>query len=76
MKKKEEKNNAMEIVGLLLNLFIPGLGSVINKTKNGVFILILAAISIPLMFVLIGFLTGLIAWVWGIIDMVVYMRRD
>lgn len=64
------------IVGLLLNLLVfPGLGSTINKTKNSIYILILSVVSIPLAFVLIGFVTGFVAWVWGIIDAIQYMNK-
>lgn len=68
--------DTMLIVGLLLNLFtIPGLGSLINKTKNGLTIFIIGIISIPLLFLGIGFLTLPIAWIWGIIDIAMKLKE-
>lgn len=62
-------SQGLAIVCLLLNvLLLPGLGSLIGgKKKEGIWQLVLVIISIPLAIILIGFLTGLAAWVWGII---------
>ncbi|MCH8519798.1 MAG: hypothetical protein LAT82_03515 [Nanoarchaeota archaeon] len=62
-------SQGLAIVCLLLNiLLLPGLGSLIGgKKKEGIWQLVLVVISIPLAIVLIGFVTGLAAWIWGII---------
>ena len=58
------------IAALLLNIFIlPGLGTVIwGEKKTGWFQLVLALVSIPLMLILVGFLTWFCVWVWGIVS--------
>lgn len=62
-------SQGLAIVCLLLNvLLLPGLGSLIGgKKKEGIWQLVLVVISIPLAIILVGFLTGLAAWIWGII---------
>ena len=66
----------MGIAGLLLNILVfPGLGSIICKTKNAVPILVLSIISIPLMLVLVGFITGFVAWVWALVDSIQYLTE-
>jgi TM2 domain-containing membrane protein YozV len=63
-----DSQKTLAIVGLVLNILIfPGLGTIVGgKTQTGIYQLILAVVSIPLMFVLIGFLTYFAAWIWGI----------
>lgn len=64
-----QNNKTLGIIGLVVNIFLfPGLGSLIGgKKKEGIWQLVIAIVSIPLMFILIGFITYLIAWVWGIV---------
>lgn len=55
-------------VGLILNLFFPGVGTlVLGKTTVGIIQLILWLISIPLAFVLIGWPLYFGVWVWALI---------
>ena len=67
---KDDKTLA--IVGLILNIVIlPGLGTLIGGGKSrqttGIIQLVLSIISIPLMFVIIGFPLLLAMWIWGIV---------
>ncbi len=66
---KEKISQGMVIAALLLNiLIIPGLGTLIAGRKNpGITQLVLAIISIPLMFVLIGIPLLIGVWVWALV---------
>lgn len=57
-------------VATLLSFFIPGAGQIYNgQTGKGLaFLLVTIFVNFPLMFVGVGFLTGLITWIWGMID--------
>ena len=56
-------------ISLLISFFVPGVGSMINgSTTIGVIILVGFLVSIPLMFVCVGFVTYFGFWVWGMID--------
>ena len=56
-------------VSVLVSLFIPGVGSIINgNVGTGIAILALWLISFPLMFFVVGFVTVSVAFVWGLID--------
>lgn len=56
-------------VSLIISFFLPGVGSMVNgEAAKGVFILLGYLFSYLLMFVLIGFLTAPIFWIWGMID--------
>ena len=66
------KDNTLAIVGLVLNiLIIPGLGTLISGgpelKKSGIWQLVLAIVSVPLMFVIVGFPLYLGVWIWGIV---------
>jgi TM2 domain-containing membrane protein YozV len=63
-------------VSLIVSFFLPGVGSMINgDVGTGVIILIIWLISFPLMFVFIGFLTVVVAFVWGLVDAYQGARR-
>lgn len=63
-----EVNKALAIVALILNIFVPGIGSLVGwKTKEGVLQLVLFLVGVPLIYLWIGYPMVLIAWVWGII---------
>jgi TM2 domain-containing membrane protein YozV len=56
-------------VSVLLSIFIPGLGSMVNgNARTGVTILILNIIGWMLAIVLIGIPLALGSWVWGLVD--------
>lgn len=53
----------------ILSFFIMGLGQIYNgQIGKGIMFIVLYIISIALMFVLIGFITTPILWIWGMVD--------
>lgn len=53
----------------VLSFFWMGLGQVYNgQIAKGVFFIILYGVSVLLMFILIGFITTPILWIWGMYD--------
>jgi len=53
----------------VLSFFITGLGQIYNgQIAKGVLFIIIQAINILLMYVLIGFITTPIFWIWGMVD--------
>jgi TM2 domain-containing membrane protein YozV len=62
-------NKTLAILGLVLNILVlPGLGSLIGgKKTEGIWQIVIAVVSIPLMLVIIGFFTFLGAWIWSIV---------
>ncbi|MBI2390233.1 MAG: hypothetical protein HYV09_11645 [Deltaproteobacteria bacterium] len=57
-------------VATLLSFFLPGAGQIYNGQigKGLGFLLVSIFVNFPLMFVGVGFLTGLITWIWAMID--------
>jgi TM2 domain-containing membrane protein YozV len=56
------------VLGLILNLIIPGVGSlVIGQTQAGIIQLVLLILSVPLSFVLIGIPLAIAVWVWALV---------
>lgn len=57
-------------VATLLSFFLPGAGQLYNgQVGKGLgFLLVTLFVNFPLMFVGIGFLTGLVTWIWSMID--------
>ncbi|MCU4182745.1 DUF2510 domain-containing protein [Acidiferrimicrobium sp. IK] len=67
------KNPALS---MLVSFFLPGVGSMINgDVGTGIAILAIWLISFPLMFVFVGFFTGVVAFVWGLVDAFQGARR-
>lgn len=67
-KKSTSKKQARAIAGLVVNLFIPGLGSLIGgKTREGILQLVISIISIPLFLVLIGIPLLAAMWIWALV---------
>ena len=57
------------ITALVLNLIIPGVGSLVaGRTSQGVVQLVLWVVSFPLMVVLIGFPMLLAVWIWSLVS--------
>ncbi len=53
----------------ILSFFIMGLGQIYNgEIGKGILFIVLYGISIALMFVVIGFVTTPILWIWGMVD--------
>ena len=80
LSQEVENNQTLAIIGLLLNIFIPGTGSLIGgRTNEGILQLSILFGSVAVGFVLtitiIGAIIGipililgpLIAWIWGLI---------
>lgn len=56
-------------VAAVLSFFFMGLGQIYNgQIGKGVVFIVLYAVSIVLMFVIIGFVTTPILWIWGMVD--------
>lgn len=56
-------------VATVLSFFFMGLGQIYNgQIGKGIMFIILYAISIALMFVIVGFITTPILWLWGMVD--------
>jgi len=56
-------------VATILSFFFMGLGQIYNgQIGKGVVFIILYGISVALMWVVIGFVTTPILWIWGMID--------
>ncbi|HDY68138.1 MAG TPA: hypothetical protein ENH85_10135 [Candidatus Scalindua sp.] len=56
-------------VATVLSFFFMGLGQIYNgQIGKGIIFIILYAISIALMFVIVGFITTPILWIWGLVD--------
>ena len=60
------KNSGLAAV---LSFFFTGLGQIYNgQIAKGVLFIIIQGINFLLMFVLVGFVTYAIVWIWGMID--------
>lgn len=56
-------------IAAVLSFFITGLGQIYNgQIFKGILFIIAYAISWLLMYVLIGFITTPILWIWGMVD--------
>ena len=56
-------------IATILSFFFMGLGQIYNgQIGKGVIFIILYGISVALMWVVIGFVTTPILWIWGMID--------
>ncbi|MBA7565624.1 hypothetical protein ES708_07309 [subsurface metagenome] len=56
-------------IATILSFFFMGLGQIYNgQIGKGVVFIILYGISVALMWVVIGFITTPILWIWGMID--------
>lgn len=65
-----------KIVGLIVNLFFPGIGTIIaKKTAVGIAQLIIAIIAIPLCFLLIGIPLLIIVWLWAVVGSIIDVAR-
>jgi TM2 domain-containing membrane protein YozV len=56
-------------IAALLSFFYTGLGQIYNgQIVKGIIFAIIQAINIWLMFIIIGFITYPIFWIWGMVD--------
>ena len=53
----------------VLSFFFTGLGQIYNgQIGKGVMCIVIQGINIALVFILIGFITYPIVWIWGMVD--------
>ncbi len=56
-------------IAIILSFFVTGLGQIYNgQIGKGVLFIVLYACSWVSMFILVGFVTTPILWIWGMID--------
>jgi len=56
-------------IATILSFFFMGLGQIYNgQIGKGIIFIILYGISVALMWVVIGFVTTPILWIWGMVD--------
>jgi TM2 domain-containing membrane protein YozV len=56
-------------VAAVLSFFITGLGQIYNgQIAKGILFIVIQAINFLLMYVLVGFVTAPIFWIWGMVD--------
>jgi TM2 domain-containing membrane protein YozV len=56
-------------LAVLASFFVPGLGQLVNgEGGKGVLFFLAYAVSIPLIFLFIGFVTAPIVWIWSMVD--------
>ena len=62
------KGHPSAVLGLILNLFFPGVGSlVVGKTTAGIIQLVMFVLSVPLSLIAIGIPLYLAAWIWALV---------
>ena len=75
---RKQKNIVLAVVALILNLLLPGLGSLIGgRIKTGIMQLILIVIGLVLLLFL-PILPGiilLIAWIWALVTGIVLIKK-
>jgi len=81
MAKVHNSQRGLAIVGLIVNIFIPGVGSLIGgRTKEGVIQLVMSIVAFVLDITIIGLVLGiplgLAAWIWGIVTGVQMVRES
>jgi TM2 domain-containing membrane protein YozV len=53
----------------ILSFFIMGLGQIYNgQIGKGILFIVMYAVSVALMYVIVGFVTTPILWIWGMVD--------
>lgn len=62
----------MKVVGILVNFFIPGIGSmIVGKVGQGIFQFLLWLFGVFLNFTMVGAIIGIpiciVAWIWSLI---------
>ena len=74
----KQMDQGIAILALVLNVIIlPGVGTLVaGDTKKGLWQLILALISLPLMIVLIGIPLYLGIWIWGLVTGIKYVKAS
>lgn len=71
-----DNKQTLAIVGLILNIigFI-GVGTIVaGRTKTGIIQLVLAIVSIPLMFIVVGFFLYAAMWIWALVTSIQLLK--
>jgi len=56
-------------VAAVLSFFFTGLGQIYNgQIAKGILFIVIQTINLLLMYVLIGFITSPLFWIWGMVD--------
>ena len=56
-------------IAAVLSFFFSGLGQIYNgQIAKGVLFIVLQGVNLFLMFILVGFITYPIVWIWGMVD--------
>lgn len=70
-------STGLAIVCLILNLIIPGLGTIIGKrTIEGIVQIVLYVIGCILCFILIGIPIVIAVWVWALVDSILIISKS
>lgn len=73
------KNNklGLAIVALVLNILVPGLGTIISgKIKEGVWQIVLLCIGLILLVVVVGYFIIIAVWLWAIISGIKFIKNS
>jgi len=64
------------LAAFILNLMLPGLGSLIAKrTKEGTWQIVLFVIGVILTLILVGFLISLVVWIWALVTSIQILKE-
>ena len=56
-------------IAAVLSFFFTGLGQIYNgQIGKGILFIVIQLVNIALMFVVVGFITYFIFWIWGMVD--------
>jgi len=71
----------MKLLGILLNIVLPGVGTlIVGKVVQGIIQLVLAIFAIALCFTVFGAIIGipiyLIVWIWAIVSAATVVDRN
>ena len=68
LKRMKEKEKVFAVIGLIINLVFPGIGSIIGgRVNEGIWQVVLFIIGFPLMIIMIGFAVIFAAWIWALV---------
>ena len=73
----QKPTQALAIVALILNLLLPGLGTIIGgRTRVGIIQLVLVLVSIPLMPIIVGILLMTGVWIWALVTSIQLIQES
>ncbi len=80
-KQISNESKTLLIVGLVVNIILPGLGTIIAATQGkkymtqGIIQLVLGILGWPLMFILVGFIILPAVWIWALITSIIMLSK-